>query len=98
MSKELDAKEVEHLTLQEVGIVPKADDRRQHIVVAIHLVCDLLDGDTLVALGIFKDVYAAETFLSEVLTDNGHQIVEMLLIFQLCHLCGKVVKSKYLML
>ena len=98
MAQELDAEEVEHLALQQVGVVPKVGHGWHHVVVAVHLVGNLLHRHALMALRVFKDVYAAEAFLAEILADNRHQVVEMLLILQLCHLSGKVVKTEYLIL
>ena len=84
------------LTLEQVGVVPKYQHRGEDIVRLSHLLGNLLDRDALVAVGILQDVDTSQTFLgTEILTDDGDQVIEMLIIFQLCHLSGKVVKTEF---
>ena len=78
MTQELDANEVEHLALQQVSHLPKIDDCRNHIA-AIHLLGDGLYRAALVGLSILKNIDTSETFLTEVFTDDGNKVVEMLL-------------------
>ena len=50
-------------------------------------------------LGILKDIHTAKSFfLAEVLANNGHQEVEVLLVFQVLHLLCELVKFKYKMI
>ena len=84
MTQELDADEIEHLALQQVSHLPKIDDCRNHIT-AIHLLGDGLYRAALVGLSILKNIDTSETFLTEVFTDDGNKVVEMLLVLQLRH-------------
>ncbi len=95
MAEELDAEEVEHLPLQQVGVVPQANHGRNDIVTGTYLLGNLLHTAALVALGILKNIDTAKTFFAEVLAYDGHKVIEMLLVLQLCHLCGKTVKAEF---
>ncbi len=96
MTEELDTEEIVDLTLEQVGVVPKLQHRGDDIIRLSHLLGNLLDRDALVAVGILQDVDTSQTFLgTEILTDDGDQVIEMLIIFQLCHLSGKVVKTEF---
>ena len=96
MSEELDAEEVIDLTLEQVGVVPEFQYRGDDIVCLSHLLGHLLDRNALVPVGVLQDVDTSQSFLrTEILTDDGDQVIEMLIILQLCHLGGKVVKSEF---
>ncbi len=94
MPQELDAKEIEHLALKQVGILPQVHHRRHHIA-AVHLLCDGAHGATLVVDSVFKNVYTPETLFPEVLADDSNKVVEMLPVLQLCHLCGEVLECEF---
>jgi len=85
VTQELDADEIEYFTLQQVSYLPEVHYCRDYIR-AIHLLGDGLHGATLVVLSVLKNVDTSETFLTEVLTDDGNKVVEMLLVLQLRHL------------
>ena len=94
VTQELDADEIEYLALQQVCSLPEIDDCRNHVR-TVHLLGDGLHGATLVVLSVLQDVDTSKTFLTEVLTDDGNKVVEMLLVLQLRHLSGKVVKTQF---
>ena len=92
MAEEEDSIEVENLTLQQVSHAPEVDDRGDDAL-AVHHLCQHLHRAALVCLGVLQDVDAAQAlFSTEVLADDGHQVVETLLVFQICHLSGKLIK------
>ena len=96
MTEELDTEEVIDLTLEQIGVVPEFQHRGNDIVSLSDLLGNLLDRNALVAVGILQDIDTSQTFLrSEILTYDGDQVIEMLIILQLCHLNGKVVKSEF---
>ena len=84
VTQELDADEIEYLTLQKVSHLPKVNNCRNHIT-AIHLLGDGLYRAALVGLSILENIDTSETFLTEVFTDDGNKVVEMLLVLQLRH-------------
>ncbi len=85
VSQELDADEIEYFTLQQVSYLPEIDDRRDYVR-TIHLLGDGLHRLALISLSVLQNVDTSETFLTEVLTDDGNKVVEMLLVLQLRHL------------
>ena len=94
VTQELDADEIKHLTLQQISNLPEIDDCRNHIR-TIHLLGDSLDRATFVSLSIFKNIDTSETFLTEVFTDDGNKVVEMLLVLQLRHFRGEIIKTQF---
>ena len=84
VTQELDADEIEDFTLQEVSHLPKVNNCRNHIT-AIHLLGDGLYRAALAGLSILENIDTSETFLTEVFTDDGNKVVEMLLVLQLRH-------------
>ena len=95
MSKELDAVEVEYLTLQQVGNLPDAGDGRDDEVVLPHSLCQHLHAGALVSLGILENIDTSESLLAtEVFANDSNEVVEMLLLLKVCHLKGKLVKVK----
>ena len=94
VTQELDAHEIEDFTLQEVSHLPEMDNCRNHIT-AIHLLGDGLYRAALVGLSILKNIDTSETFLTEVFTDDGNKVVEMLLVLQLRHFRGEIIKTQF---
>ena len=94
VTQELDADEIEYFTLQQVSYLPEIDDCRDDVR-TIHLLGDGLDRDALIVLSVLKDIDTSETFLTEVFTDDGNKVVEMLLVLQLRHLRGEIVKTQF---
>ena len=94
VTQELDADEIKHLTLQQISNLPEIDDCRNHIR-PIHLLGDSLDRATFVSLSVFKNIDTSETFLTEVFTDDGNKVVEMLLVLQLRHFRSEIIKTQF---
>ena len=94
VTQELDADKIEHLTLQEVSHLPKVNNCRNHIT-AIHLLGDGLYRAALAGLSILENIDTSETFLTEVFTDDGNKVVEMLLVLQLRHFRGEIIKTQF---
>ena len=96
MTKELDAVEVEHLALEQVGHLPYIRHGRYDKVGLTHLLGQQLHTGALVGVGVLKDIDTSQSLLAaEVLSDDGDEIVEMLLLLEVCHFGGKLVKVKY---
>ena len=70
------------------------DNCRNHIT-AIHLLGDGLYRAALVGLSILKNIDTSETFLTEVFTDDGNKVVEMLLVLQLRHFRSEIIKTQF---
>ena len=94
VTQELDADEIEYLTLQEVSYLPKVNNCRNHIT-AIHLLGDGLYRAALAGLSILENIDTSETFLTEVFTDDGNKVVEMLLVLQLRHFRSEIIKTQF---
>ena len=94
MPQELDAVEVEHLALQYVGYLPQSAYSGQHGL-SVHGLGHLLHAGALMVVCVFQNVDTSESLFAEILADNGNKVVEMLLILQLCHLRGKVLKTEF---
>ena len=94
VTQELDADEIEYLTLQEVSHLPKVNNCRNHIT-AIHLLGDGLYRAALAGLSILENIDTSETFLTEVFTDDGNKVVEMLLVLQLRHFRSEIIKTQF---
>ena len=91
VAEELDAYEVVHLTLEQLGCLPELNDGRNHIA-AVHLLCDGAYGAALVVVGVLKNVDTSQAFLAEVLADDGNKVVEMFLVLQFRHLTREIVE------
>ena len=96
MTKELDAVEIEHLALQQVGHLPDVAHCGDDKILFAHLLCQHLHACALAGVGVLKDIYTSQSLLvAEVLSDDSDEVVEMLLLLEVCHLGGKLVKVKY---
>ena len=49
----------------------------------------------LAGLSILENIDTSETFLTEVFTDDGNKVVEMLLVLQLRHFRGEIIKTQF---
>ena len=94
VTQELDADEIEDFTLQKVSYLPKVNYCRNYIT-AIHLLGDGLYRAALVGLSILENIDTSETFLTEVFTDDGNKVVEMLLVLQLRHFRSEIIKTQF---
>ena len=94
MTKELDAQEIKHFTLKQVGSIPQINRGWNDIFLA-YLLCNRSDRAALMAFCVLKNIDTAQAFLTKVFTNNGNKIVEMLFVLQLRHLCGKVIELKF---
>ena len=108
MAQEHDAKEVVDLALQQISNFPNVRyswDVSNHLTlhsanaITLHAVAtdlclsNLLHRATFVSLRILKDVDTSESlFWTEVLADNSDKIVKALLVLQVLHLRGELVK------
>ena len=91
MTEELDSEEIKHLTLEQVSTLIEGSDTPDDIRVTL-LLCYCLYRDTLMSVGILKDVDTSETFLTKILTNDSNEIIEMLLVMELCHCRGKLAE------
>ena len=95
MVEELDAVEVKHFTLKQLCHLPEVANSRDDIIVFPYPLCNHLHACALLGVGILKNVDTSQTFLgSEIFANDGHEIVKMLLLLQVCHFLGKLVKVK----
>ena len=94
MTEELDSEEIKHLTLEQVSTLIEGSDTPDYIRVTL-LLCYCLYRDTLMSVSILKDIDTSETFLSKVLTNDSNEIIEMLLVMELCHCRGKLAERIY---
>ena len=94
VSEELDAEEVEHLALEQVGRLPEVAHCGDDIVVT-NALGHLLHRQALVGIGVLKNVYTPEALLAEVFADDSNKVVKMLVIPQLGHFGGEAVLVEY---
>ena len=110
VAEEDDTQEVEHLTLKQVGTLPKIGNGRDiiqglavgvaravnGISVAAHLSAgNHLHRAALVRLRILQNIDTTQALFAEVLAHYGDEIVEMLLLLEVCHLGGKLIEIEY---
>ena len=99
VSEELDAKEIEDLTLQQIGTLPETAHAGDDKVVLSHPLGLCLHAGALVCVAILENIDTAKSFFTaEILTDDGNQIVEVLGVSQLLHLFGEAVKINHLVI
>ena len=91
MPQEHDAEEIVHLALQQLSHSPDIRNGRDIRRIVLCL-CNLLHSATLVGVGILQDIHTAQSLFTEVLTYNGHKIVETFLALQVQHLRGELLK------
>ena len=95
MLQELDAIEVEDLTLKQVGHIPKMCHCGNHEILFPHPFGNHFHAGALMSVGILKNIYTSQSFFcTEILADNGYEIVKMLLVLEVRHFSGKAVKIK----
>ena len=91
MTEELDTEEIKHLTLEQVSTLIEGSDTPYYIRVTL-LLCYCLHRDTLMSVGVLKDIDTSETFLTKILTNDSNEIIEMLLVMEFCHCRGKLAE------
>ena len=94
MTEEFYSVEVIHFTFHQIGTFPQLGNAVYYVTVAFFL-CYCLDGYALVRIGVLHYVYAAQSFFAEVFADDCYEIVEVLLVAELCHFCGKLCERIY---